>query len=62
MKKDKEVGKEDEVRTLVVKELPTQQITRFKDKDDVEYTVLTIEDALTELLDKVRENNKILKS
>jgi len=61
MTKDK-TEREEDTKTLVVKELPTQQITKFKGEDDVEYEVLTIEEALTEILAKVKENNKILKS
>ena len=43
---------------LVVSELPTQQIRTLVDKDANEYEVLTIEEALTELLTHVRQIKK----
>ena len=43
---------------LVVSELPTQQIRIGIDKDNKEIMILTVEEALTEILTHVREIRK----
>lgn len=50
---DKKIVNKEEVkakkRIMVVKEIPTQQVRSFVE-DGVEYEVITIEEALTQLL------------
>jgi len=51
--------KEDKKGVLVVSELPTQQIRIGIDsKDNKEFMILTVEEALTEILTHVREIRK----
>ena len=55
----KEEIKEDNKKgILVVSELPTQQVRSGLDKDGNEYDLITIEEALTELLTHVRQIKK----
>jgi|TARA_Y100000296_G_C5112204_1_gene225775 hypothetical protein len=58
------IGKQEtkERGVAVVNELPKQDVRVVVDKDDNEFDVLTKEEALTEILTKVRENHKILTS
>lgn len=57
-KKEKEIDNEMEVRVL--RELPTQEITKAKDENGIEYELITIEDALKEILVKIREIHEAL--
>jgi len=47
--------KEDDLKTLVVAQLPTQPTNRVKDDSGVEYGLITIEDAMTEILEIARQ-------
>lgn len=56
---EKEIKEEKNKKgILVVSELPTQQIRTLVDKEGIEYEVLTIEEAITELLTHVRQIKK----
>jgi len=61
-KETKKETKEEDAQVLVVKELPKQDITKIIGEDGKTYELVTIEDAVTEILKKVRENNEILGS
>jgi hypothetical protein len=52
--------KEKEVSYLVVPELPTQPVRVLVDGKNNEHTVLKIEEALTELVNDVKEIKKTL--
>ena len=58
MPKDEIKEEKTKKSILVVSELPTQQIRNAIDKDGNEYDVLTIEEALTEILNLVRQIKK----
>jgi hypothetical protein len=49
-----------QVTTIVVSQLPTQEIRSYLDKDDKEIKVVTIEEALTEILEKVTKLERVL--
>lgn len=51
-----------EVLTLVVKDLPTEQVRSAVGKDERNYDFVTIEEALTEILANQREILKFVKS
>ena len=51
----KEEIKEVELPTLVVKELPTQEVKAGVDKEGNEYQLVTSDEALTEILEKIRK-------
>jgi len=51
--------KEKEKKLAVVKELPTQALREVEAEDKV-YECVTVEEALTEILEKVRELSKKL--
>lgn len=53
---EKKVKKEEKV--LVVSQLPTEQIRSVKDESGVEYTLVTTEEALSEILAVVRKLEK----
>lgn len=46
------------VKTIVVKELPTQQINKAKDESGIEFDLLTTEEALTLILEKINKIEK----
>jgi hypothetical protein len=48
--------------TLVVKDLPTEQVRSAVGKDERNYDFVTIEEALTEILSSQREILKFVKS
>lgn len=55
----KEENKEETKKSvLVVNNLPTQVIRSGRDDDGKEYDLMTIEEALTEILQSVREIKK----
>jgi len=58
----KEKPKEDkkEINFLVYRDVPKQEIRKFTDDDGKEYEVLTVEEALTEILTKITEIHKAL--
>ena len=58
--KEKLKEEKKDVNFLVVKELPKQEIKKFTDEEGKEYEVLTIEEALTEILTKITEIHKAL--
>ena len=58
--KDKPKEEKKETNFLIVKDLPKQEIRKFTDDEGKEYEVLTIEEALTEILTKVTEIHKAL--
>ena len=49
-----------EKKTVVVNQLPTEQIRNVSDKDGNEFELLTIEEAITEILEKIRKLEKVL--
>lgn len=52
-------NKEKEIeKTLVVKDLPQTQVRRVTGEDGKEYNLVTVEEAITEILDKVTELSK----
>ena len=57
MEKEKKVEKEL-IETVVVKEFPTQKVNRGVGDDGKEYQLITVEEALTEILNRVREIEK----
>lgn len=55
-KKEEKVKEETkEPETLVVSELPKQEVSGFVGEDGKKYTLVKMEDAITEILIKVRE-------
>jgi len=58
----KEKPKEDkkEINFLVFRDVPKQEIRKFTDDGGKEYEVLTVEEALTEILTKITEIHKAL--
>jgi len=58
----KEEKRKEEVITelRVLKELPTQEITKGKDDEGNEYEFVTTEEAIKEILIKIREIHKAL--
>lgn len=56
MKEDKQ--EKIDKKVLVVQELPTQQLRSIKDQDGNEYDVLTMQEALTEILENTRQIKK----
>ena len=57
MEKEKKVEKE--LDTIVVRDLPTQKVNRYMEEDK-EIRLLTVEEALTELLNRVSRIEKSL--
>jgi hypothetical protein len=60
MDEDKPKGKKEEKgsKTLVVENLPTQQINKAIGDDGNEYDLITRDEALTEILETVRSLKK----
>lgn len=59
-KEEKEETKETEPEFLVVRDVPTQPVRVFVDEKKKEYSILTIEEALTEILRYVKKFDKVL--
>jgi hypothetical protein len=57
----KETEKEVELPVIVVKELPTQQVRINQFEDGSKAILLTESEALTEILEKVRSIEKVVK-
>jgi len=55
---NKEIDKATERDFLVVTQLPTQQMRVAIGEDDKEYSILTVEEALTEMLRILRKVEK----
>jgi hypothetical protein len=54
-------NKEKEIeKTLVVKDLPQTQIRRVTGEDGNEYNLVTVEEAITEILEKITELSKAM--
>lgn len=49
-----------EKATLVVTQLPTEQVRNALGNDGKEYELVTIEEAITEILEKVRKLERVL--
>ena len=58
MPEKKEEPKVTAVETVVVTELPKQDVRSFVGQNGVEYHVVTIDEALTEILETVRSIKK----
>ena len=58
MAEDKKETKQSKVVVQVVKELPQQEIRVGADAEGNEYNFVTIEEALTEILNNIREIKK----
>ena len=50
--------KTEDSKVLVVAQLPTQPTNRVKDESGAEYNLVTIEEALTEILEIARQLKK----
>lgn len=48
-------------KSLVVNELPVETIRDYIDNDGNEFKLITIQEALTEILEAIREIKKIIK-
>lgn len=60
-KEEKDVGGEKtkkEKEILVVNELPSQQIKEYTDEKGTEFQLITIDEALTELINNTRKIKK----
>lgn len=57
--KEKEEKKE-ETKTLVVKQLPKQEVKSFEGDDGNMYDLMTTDEAIQEILEKVREIHKAI--
>jgi len=53
--------KKKENPILVVSELPTQKVNLVTDEAGKEFSLMTVEQALTELVSNVREIKKVMK-
>jgi len=53
-------GKEQEKDLVVVNELPTQELKEIVGEDGTVYEVVTAQEALKEILEKVRDIHKAL--
>ena len=58
MQKEETKEEKNKKGVLVVSELPTQQLRSLVDKEGTEYDVLTIDEALTELVNNIRQIKK----
>lgn len=59
--KEKEEGKEIEsINSLVVKDYPNQQVRKVIDEEGNKIELLSVEDALTEVLTKIRDIHRIV--
>jgi len=61
VKEETEIAKKKEekvVKTLVVQQLPTEQIKKVIGDDGIEYNLLTIEEAISEILEVVKQLKK----
>lgn len=50
--------KQEKPRLLVVQQLPTQNIREYEDGEGNKFDLITTDEALTEILEKVREIHK----
>lgn len=58
-KTDAKSKKEDKsVKTVVVAQLPTQPVNKAIDENGTEFNLVNIEDAMTEILETVRQLKK----
>lgn len=58
MEEETKAKKEKKLKALVYAQIPTQEIKTLVDKDGNEYEVVTVEDALTEILEIARDLKK----
>jgi len=59
MAKEKEEETKKEIKTLVVSQLPKVDARSYIDDEKNEFVILTTEEALTEILEKVRKLEKV---
>lgn len=59
-KTEPKIKKEEkkEIKTVVVAQLPTQSVTKARDEEGNEFNLITMEEAITEILERVRELKK----
>ena len=58
--KEKKVSKSDDKMTLVVGDLPTFQSRDWTAEDGTEYHCVTVSEALTEILERVKKIEKVV--
>jgi len=59
MAKEKEEETKKEIKTLVVSQLPKVDARSYIDDEKNEFVILTTEEALTEILERVRKLEKV---